>query len=72
MVNLVLHCGARHVERKLVERAETPPASETWVPVPHHRLLEQVEATLTVGGCGSRMKHTLCGAMDYDTSDYSR
>jgi hypothetical protein len=50
MVNLVLHCGARHVERRLVERAETPPASETWVPVPHHRLLEQVESTLAVGG----------------------
>jgi hypothetical protein len=50
MVNLVLHCGARHVERPLLVRAATPPASETWVPVPHHRLLEQVESTLTAGG----------------------
>jgi hypothetical protein len=50
MVNLVLHCGARHVDREVVEQAATPAASETWVPVPHHRLLEQVESTLVAGG----------------------
>lgn len=50
MVNLVLHCGARHVERRAVEKAATPAASETWVPVPHHRLLEQVEATIVSSG----------------------
>src|SRR5437016_5665112 len=47
MVNLVLHCGARHVERGAVEEAQTPAASETWVPIAHHRLLELVELTLT-------------------------
>jgi hypothetical protein len=26
--------------------AETPAGSPTWVPVPRHRLLEQVESTL--------------------------
>jgi hypothetical protein len=46
MVNLTLHCGARHVEQQAVEKAATPPSSETWVPVPHHRLLEQVESTV--------------------------
>jgi hypothetical protein len=50
MVNLMLHCGSRHVERRAVEKAPTPPASSTWVPVPHHRLLEQVEATVVGGG----------------------
>jgi hypothetical protein len=50
MVNLVLHCGARHVERSAVEKAATPSASPTWVPVPHHRLLEQVETTLVGSG----------------------
>ena len=34
MVNLVLHCGARHVDRRAVEEAKTPAASETWVPIP--------------------------------------
>jgi hypothetical protein len=50
MVNLILHCGARHVERQAIEQANTPPASETWVPVPHHRLLEQVESTIVNSG----------------------
>ena len=50
MVNLVLHCGARHVERRAVEDAPTPAASSTWVPIAHHRLLEQVEDTLTASG----------------------
>lgn len=50
MVDLVLHCGARHVERNAVIEAPTPAASATWVPVPHHRLLEQVETTLVNSG----------------------
>ena len=50
MVNLVLHCGARHVERDAVEMAKTPAPSATWMPVAHHRILEQVEATLRSGG----------------------
>jgi uncharacterized protein DUF932 len=50
MVNLVLHCGARHVERQMVEEAVTPSASSTWVPVPHHRLLEHVESTIRGSG----------------------
>jgi hypothetical protein len=47
MPNLVLHCGARQVARRDVEEAATPPASATWVPVAHHRLLDLVEATLS-------------------------
>ena len=50
MTNLVLHCGARSVERQAIEVADTPAGSPTWVPVPHHRLLQQVETTLVAGG----------------------
>lgn len=50
MVNLTLHCGARHVERSQVLEACTPIASDTWVPIAHHRLLELVESTLTDSG----------------------
>jgi hypothetical protein len=50
MTDLVLHCGARHVERGAVVAAATPAASETWVPIAHHRLLELVEATLAASG----------------------
>jgi hypothetical protein len=50
MVNLVLHCGATNVPRSAVEKAATPAASATWVPVPHRRFLEQVEATISGNG----------------------
>lgn len=50
MSNLILHCGARSVDRQAVESANTPSPSATWVPVPHHRLLEQVETTLVASG----------------------
>ena len=50
MVNLVLHCGGRHVDRAIVTAAPTPPATNTWMPVPHHRLLNQVETTLVASG----------------------
>ncbi|MCE5278848.1 MAG: DUF932 domain-containing protein [Planctomycetaceae bacterium] len=50
MLNLCLHCGSRHVERDQIERCPTPTRTDTWVPIPHFRLLEQVEATLTGAG----------------------
>jgi len=50
VANLILHCGGRHVPRDVVAAAPTPTATESWVPIPHHRLLEQVELTLTGSG----------------------
>jgi hypothetical protein len=50
MVDLMLHCGAKHVPRSAVEKAATPAASSTWVPVPHGRFLEQVETTIAGSG----------------------
>ena len=50
MTNLVLHCGAKNVARSAVEKATTPASSSTWVPVPHHRFLEQVESTIVGSG----------------------
>ena len=50
MTNLVLHCGARHVQRRIVEKATTPVASNTWVPIAHNRLLDLVESTLSASG----------------------
>lgn len=50
MVNLILHCGGQHVKRNAVERAPTPVATASWVPIPHHRLLELVEFTLATNG----------------------
>ena len=50
MLNLCLHCGARTWPARKFKRPRHRPPRRTWVPVPHHRLLEQVETTLTGGG----------------------
>lgn len=50
MLNLMLHCGSRGVTREQVACAATPPRSDTWCPIPHDRLLEQVQTTLAGNG----------------------
>ena len=44
--NLCLHCGAEAVERDALKAVRTPAATPTWTPVPHLRLVEQVERAL--------------------------
>ncbi len=44
--NLVLHCGAAAVERAQVRSVPTPISTPTWTPIPHLRLVEQVERAL--------------------------
>jgi len=44
--NLVLHCGASSVDRAAVKSVPTPIATRTWSPIPHLRLVEQVERSL--------------------------
>jgi len=46
MLNLMLHCGARSVDRADIHNTTTPAATRTWQPIPHCRLLDEVEATL--------------------------
>jgi hypothetical protein len=53
MLNLMLHCGSRKVAREQVECSLTPERTRTWTPIGHHRLLEQVEDSLT--GVGVRI-----------------
>ena len=50
MLNLLLHCGAHRATREEVILARTPERTKTWVPIPHHRLLRQVETTLAEHG----------------------
>ena len=45
--NLVLHCGAAAVERAALKSVHTPLATATWSPIPHLRLVEQVERALS-------------------------
>jgi hypothetical protein len=46
MLNLMLHCGSRRVDRDQVEGSLTPERTRSWIPIGHHRLLEQVEDSL--------------------------
>ena len=50
MVNLIMHCGGHHVSREAVQKAPTPERTNTWVPIPHNRLLEIAEATIEQQG----------------------
>ena len=47
MLNLCLHAGAHQADRAEVQSAATPEPTDTWYPIPHARLLDQVESTLT-------------------------
>ena len=48
-MNLMIHCGSRRVQRGHVEACPVPAATRTWTPIPHIRLLEQVESALAGG-----------------------
>ncbi len=46
MLDLYLHCGGKEVGQQEIIDAPTPKRTSTWVPVPHHRLLDQIKITL--------------------------
>ena len=50
MNGLSLHCGSNEVERNQLALVPTPKATETWYPIPHTVLLDQVEETLQHNG----------------------
>ena len=65
MPNLLLHCGAHHIERDQLAATPTPDATRTWQPIPHHHLLDQVESSLD--GYGLRVvnqAHAVWGGGD--------
>jgi hypothetical protein len=47
---LVLHRGARLVEREELDRIAAPPATETWFPIRHSHVLDTTMAILTQAG----------------------
>jgi len=48
--NLILHCGASKVERQQVYNVVTPARTESWVPVPHGAILDEVQHVLEGNG----------------------
>lgn len=45
-LQLCLHAGAQEVSREELASVATPPATETWHPISHNRLLTEVESQL--------------------------
>jgi hypothetical protein len=48
--NLMLHAGAKAASREQVAAVPTPPRTRTWVPIPHGRLLDGLQAALEQAG----------------------
>lgn len=70
MANLLMHCGGQHVSRADILDCPTPERTESWVPVPHCRLLEIIEST--IGGHGFRITNQAHGLWGEDGSRYFR
>ena len=47
---LLLHCGGRVVERQELMAVPTPLGTETWYPLDHGAILEEVEGQLSATG----------------------
>jgi hypothetical protein len=47
---LILHCGAREIQRDDLQGIEAPPPTETWYPVKHAVVLDAVTETLAGAG----------------------
>jgi len=54
--NLLLHCGANVVDRNEVYSTPTPEHTETWYPMPHSHLIEEVETGLWHEGFNIRSR----------------
>ena len=48
--NLLLHCGASKVERDWLALMAAPRSTDTWFPIPHERLIREVESALERAG----------------------
>lgn len=50
MSQLMLHRGARIVDRDELAKVEAPPPTETWFPLRHDHVLDRVKTTLDAAG----------------------
>ena len=47
---MLLHCGGQVIERNALFGIQTPHSTDTWFPLPHRHLVEEVETQLTDAG----------------------
>src|SRR5207302_7986255 len=43
---LVAHSGAEYIDREGLKALETPPATDTWTPIPHYELVTALDGQL--------------------------
>lgn len=46
----MLHCGGQIATREQIEAVQTPDGTDTWQPVPHGRLVSEVQKAITNSG----------------------
>lgn len=49
-LNLTLHCGGHKVESHEIMHVPTPPATDTWFPIPHTALIERLRGLVVDAG----------------------
>jgi hypothetical protein len=47
---LIAHSGATYIDREGLKALETPPATDTWTPIPHYGLVTALEGQLKARG----------------------
>src|SRR2546430_13532971 len=69
---LVAHSGAEYIDREGLKALETPPATDTWTPIPHYELVTALEGQLRARGISivkeqfAIQKAKLFGVIDTD------
>lgn len=61
--NLILHCGAHHVDLDEVKTIATPRSTASWTPISHHQLIATVQkalqsTNLTIGSQAHSLSHS--------------
>jgi Domain of unknown function (DUF932) len=69
---LIAHCGAEYIDREGLKDLETPPATDTWTPIPHYDLVVALDGQLKARGISiikeqfAVQKAKLFGVIDTD------
>src|SRR5262245_21951182 len=69
---LIAHAGAEYIDREGLKLLETPPATNTWSPIPHYALVVALEGQLKARGISivkeqfAVQKAKLFGVLDTD------
>jgi hypothetical protein len=69
---LLAHTGAQYIDREGLKTLETPPATDTWTPIPHSELVQALEGQLKARGISivkeqyAVQKEKLFGVLDTD------